>query len=137
MHNRHFVISMTIEGEKVPAFSAITLNLPPIITDQTPVIVENSRSQYAASRGYVERYVNDRYLVQHNQPAAMQPTRLPQEALVPALDMPSVTATVTDESTKPKRKRKRNRKHKSGDSVPILASGFHELKTEGTIDLQK
>src|SRR6185437_8422158 len=29
MHNRHFIISMTIEGEKVPAFSAVTLNLPP------------------------------------------------------------------------------------------------------------
>jgi hypothetical protein len=29
MHNRHFAISMTIGGEKVPAFSAISLNLPP------------------------------------------------------------------------------------------------------------
>jgi hypothetical protein len=62
MHNRHFVISLTIEGEKVPAFSAISLNLPPIEGNQTDVIIANSRSVYASSRPVVEAYVNDRYL---------------------------------------------------------------------------
>jgi hypothetical protein len=62
MHNRHFVISLTIEGEKVPAFSAISLNLPPQQENQTDMIIERSRAQYAVSRAFVERYVNERYL---------------------------------------------------------------------------
>lgn len=62
MHNRHFVVSMTIEGEKVPAFSAISLNLPDPGEDHIPTIVANSRAIYASSRTVVEQYVNARYL---------------------------------------------------------------------------
>jgi hypothetical protein len=61
MHNRHFVISMTIEGEKVPAYSAVSLNLPQLGPDNTPDIIQRSRAQYAASRDFVERYVGERY----------------------------------------------------------------------------
>lgn len=61
MHNRHFVISMTIEGEKTPAFSAISLNLPPQQVDYSAAIAEHSRAMYASSREYVERYVHARY----------------------------------------------------------------------------
>jgi hypothetical protein len=61
MHNRHFVISMTIEGEKTAAFSAISLNLPPQQMDYSAAIIENSRARYASSREYVVRYVNERY----------------------------------------------------------------------------
>jgi len=71
MHNRHFVISMTIEGEKVPAFSAISLNLPERQTDQSAVIVERSRAQYAVSREFVERYVHERYLIGPEQPKSV------------------------------------------------------------------
>lgn len=62
MHNRHFIISMTIEGEKVPAFSAVSLNLPLQEGDESNYIVEHSRSLYASSREVVERYVGERYL---------------------------------------------------------------------------
>lgn len=130
MHNRHFVVTMTIEGEKVPAFSAITLNLPAIVADQTAAIVAHSRAQYASSRQFVEHYVNDRYLVQQPGP---RPVRPPQETLVPPLNMP-VAAAAQDEASKAKRKRKRNRKHRHGEAP---ASGFHMLEAEGTIDLQK
>jgi len=61
MHNRHFVISMTIEGEKVPAFSAISLNLPDIIDDGSQSIIELSRSRYATNREEIERLVGARY----------------------------------------------------------------------------
>lgn len=61
MHNRHFVISLTINGEKTPAFSAITLNLPPQQADYSQTITNNSRALYASSREYVERYINERY----------------------------------------------------------------------------
>lgn len=61
MHNRHFAISMTIAGEKVPAFSAISLNLPPFGADYTEQIVAHSRAEYAQSREYLERYMHERY----------------------------------------------------------------------------
>lgn len=72
MHNRHFVISMTIEGEKVAAFSAISLNLPPIKGDQSQYIVEHSRALYGSSREVVEHYVGERYL-DATKPAPNQP----------------------------------------------------------------
>jgi hypothetical protein len=64
MHNRHFAISMTIGGEKVPAFSAISLNLPPFGDDYSAQIIAHSRAQYAQSRDYIERYVAGRYLTE-------------------------------------------------------------------------
>lgn len=62
MHNRHFVLSMTIEGEKVQAFSATSLNLPPQSTDYTAQIIENSRQNFAYKKADIEKYVQDRYL---------------------------------------------------------------------------
>jgi hypothetical protein len=73
MHNRHFVISMTIEGEKIQAFSAISLNLPPHTVDNSSAIVANSRKNFAISREYVERYVSERYLT--NTTATERPDR--------------------------------------------------------------
>ena len=64
MHNRHFVISMTIEGEKTPAFSAISLNLPAQQTDYSAEITVASRARYASTKEVVERYINDRYELQ-------------------------------------------------------------------------
>lgn len=62
MNNRHFVISLTIDGEKVPAFSAISLNLPPLEADNTEAIIARSRAQYSSSRSVVENFVGERYL---------------------------------------------------------------------------
>jgi hypothetical protein len=79
MHNRHFVVSMTIEGEKVPAFSAVSLNLPPIEGGQTEAIIANSRAVYASSREVVEGFVGERYL--DMKPAAVPaPRPRPPEA---------------------------------------------------------
>lgn len=54
MNNRHFVISMIINGEKVPAFSATTLSLPTTPQDNFDKIVESSRRGYARTRAEVE-----------------------------------------------------------------------------------
>jgi hypothetical protein len=54
MNNRHFVISMIINGEKVPAFSATTLSLPTTPQDNFDKIVEASRRGYARTRAEVE-----------------------------------------------------------------------------------
>ncbi len=59
MHNRSFVISMVIQGEKVPAFSATTLTLPPAQTDYSAQIIDNSRRQFASDRGQVESSIQE------------------------------------------------------------------------------
>jgi hypothetical protein len=88
MHNRHFVVSMTIEGEKVPAFSAISLNLPEKQDDYSAYIIDRSRAQYASSREYVEKYVNERYMLQNAAPketslAPPRPKPLPAAQTTP------------------------------------------------------
>lgn len=57
MHNRHFVMSMIINGEKQPAFSASTLNLPESKKDFLDQITEYSRQQYGRPRIEVEREI--------------------------------------------------------------------------------
>ncbi|MGF7229513.1 MAG: type IV secretory system conjugative DNA transfer family protein [Candidatus Saccharibacteria bacterium] len=70
MHNRHFVISMAIEGEKAGAFSAISLNLPPLEADNTDFIIAESRRRYARDLATVEKVVNDQYLSKNSTPQA-------------------------------------------------------------------
>lgn len=60
MHNRHFIISMVIKGEKVPAFSATTLTIPPSQTDFSPQIIQNTRSLYATTREAIEAEIQGR-----------------------------------------------------------------------------
>src|ERR1019366_4159501 len=97
MHNRHFVVSMTIEGEKVQAFSSVTLNLPANTQDFSDQIIEHSRANYAVSREYIERYVQDRYLNPNDnsdnkvtQAPALKPAPKPVEK--PNESRPSVVA---------------------------------------------
>ena len=58
MHNRHFVISMVIRGEKAPAFSATTLKLPAEQIDNTGRIIEYSRRHYSRPRAEVEAEID-------------------------------------------------------------------------------
>lgn len=57
MNNRNFVISMIINGEKVPAFSATTLSLPTSPQDNFDRIVEVSRRGYARPRAEIEEEI--------------------------------------------------------------------------------
>ncbi len=54
MNNRHFIISMIINGEKAPAFSATTLSLPTTPKDNFDEIVRRSRQGFARRREVVE-----------------------------------------------------------------------------------
>lgn len=145
MHNRYFVVNMTIEGEKVPAFSAITLNLPPQQLSETQTIIDNSRSLYAATRTYVERYVNERYLlapqsIQEEQPAPRKRADQPVKPAAPAPQPPVETAG--PQTPKPKRKRNRHRKRNHGgeqaSATRIVATSGdpQELKSDGVIHLK-
>ncbi len=59
MNNRNFVISMIINGEKVPAFSATTLSLPTTPKDNFDQIVASSRQGYARPRSEVEAEIRE------------------------------------------------------------------------------
>lgn len=161
MHNRHFVISMTIDGEKVPGFSAISLNLPPNTADYSEHIAANSRARYSVSRDFVDRYVHERYLTAPHPPATAvnkpvtarpsapsapptqstsqspaAPTQTPQKAQAAQSTM---TPHVNHPSAAvPKAKRKRTRtRRKSVEkpvSEPINFSEPQELR--GTINLK-
>ena len=77
IHNRNFVINMVMGGEKTPAFSARTLELPPSQADNTPHIIEHSRRMYSRSREDVEREINAAIMPPQKQPvraAVIQPS---------------------------------------------------------------
>lgn len=62
MHNRSFIINMVINGEKTPAFSARTLNLPTATSDNTAAIIANTRAVYGRPRSEVEQMIRDKIL---------------------------------------------------------------------------
>lgn len=59
MNNRHFIISMIIGGEKVPAFSATTLNIPKSPVDNMDAIITHSRTNYSRPRAAVEADIRE------------------------------------------------------------------------------
>ncbi|HSX31026.1 MAG TPA: DUF87 domain-containing protein [Candidatus Saccharimonadales bacterium] len=163
MHNRHFAISMTIGGEKVPAFSAISLNLPPFTFDYGPQIIAHSRAQYAQPRESIERYVAEHYLTEDiasakqteprmtksAEPPKAQVQPAPKPAPTPAASpaaalshvvlgqvaVPSSPTAAADEP-KPKRKRTRKRKKKtSGEPGSTTPAQVARAIEEGVIHL--
>ena len=59
LNNRHFVISMIINGEKVPAFSATTLSIPDSPNNNFQAIIAHSRSAYGRPRAEVEAEIRE------------------------------------------------------------------------------
>ena len=124
MHNRNFVINMVISGEKTPAFSARTLNLPPAQADNTAAIIENTRRIYSRSRAEVEAEISELIKPRSNAPVAQPPqptvTTWPINAQSQVVTPDSQakrtndtpTQAASDDSTPVKRKRTRSRKRK-------------------------
>lgn len=61
MHNRHFIISMTVDGEKSQAFSGVTLDLPHMSSANLDEIISSSRALYGTYRFEVEETMRMRY----------------------------------------------------------------------------
>ena len=137
MHNRNFVINMVIGGEKTPAFSARTLELPPSQADNTLHIIEHSRRMYSRSREDVEKEINAAIMPQPQpqkqaprpaaQPITSQPAQQPAIATNPrpvkpqpapnsnevVLQIRGNSANTTADSTAatvPKKRRRRRKK---------------------------
>lgn len=149
MHNRHFVISMTIQGEKVQAFSATTTDLPAMNKDYSDEIIEHSRQQYGLSVSEVEEYIHQRYdLVNANtsldggkqarraQQEAATVTPVPRtEQTAPAVSPENLGARIErnpelakEPVAKPKRKRTRSRKKKSTSEKKESSLGLAAIK---------
>ncbi len=120
MHNRNFIINMVIGGEKAPAFSARTLNLPPAQSDNTSRIIEYTRLNYSRNREEIEKEISEavKPLATLQQPAAHDSRRQTNHQPSADRDQQSQrsatqphTATKPSEDT-PKKKRTRNRKKK-------------------------
>lgn len=107
MHNRNFIINMVINGEKAPAFSATTLNLPEAKRSHLSRIIEHSRELYSQSRQTVEDTINERI---HPGSTGVSVTLAGQAGTSAA---PS--AATTGEGTA-KRRRRRRRKPASGEA---------------------
>jgi len=150
MHNRHFVISMTIEGEKVQAFSSITLNLPQQTIDYSQQIIDHSRATYAVSKQYIERFVSERYLnpgetpLPKQAPANLPPTAPPSHPPLTARPKPSAPSSVAHTALtgsigtgsivdKPKRKRTRKRRPQV---TALNNSTTSNIEHEQTINLR-
>lgn len=59
LNNRHFVMSMIINGEKSTPFSATTLTLPKPFNDLSEKIIENTRRNYGTPRAEIEQRIRD------------------------------------------------------------------------------
>ena len=107
MHNRNFIINMVINGEKAPAFSATTLNLPEAKRSHLSRIIEHSRELYSQSRRTVEDTINERI---HPGSTGVSVTLAGQTGTSAAS-----SATTTGEGTA-KRRRRRRRKPANGEA---------------------
>lgn len=129
MHNRNFVINMVINGEKAPAFSARTLELPPEQIDNTGRIIENTRRNYSRARTEVEQEIASAISIPENLQAKKpqsqaQAQTWPVDAGAKAVEQVISLTTPVEQGSeapapaaeKPKRKRTRRRKKASSEA---------------------
>lgn len=132
MHNRNFIINMVIGGEKSPAFSARTLELPPAQTDNTSLIIEHTRRHYARERSDIEKEISSVIAPEPPKPQPQKPTppvvapAINIAPLVGAVIQPPSTTPIQqqspEESTPPKKKRTRTRRKKITTDVTEAVS---------------
>lgn len=134
MHNRNFVINMVIGGEKVPAFSARTLELPPAQTDNTSRIIEYTRRHYARERQDVEQSISDIINSANTvqKPATPAPQKAPSVTRQQPVEEKPVSTTIeqggasgstskavsTAETTPAPEKKKRSRSRRKKATTP-------------------
>ena len=131
MHNRHFVVSMTIEGEKVQAFSALTTDLVAMGEDYSAAIIEQSRRSYALNVDEVEAYIHKRHDFSGNKKAPKPvveiagqpdsgslPSSQPKEVSFNPEKLGAKVETKHEIQTEdpPKKKRKRTRRRKKSST---------------------
>ena len=119
-HNRHFVASLSINGEKATPFSATTLNIPTVTKDNTNAIIENSRHIYSQDKAKVELHIREVSFARGDKPATVSTPNNPSiHNIAPnnTQDEPKLS-----ESQKRRLRRKRaSETAKKGDNVIKLS----------------
>ncbi len=116
MHNRNFIINMVINGEKAPAFSATTLNLPETLDNYTRDIIEHSRREYGQSRQKVEAMIDERIRPGSTGVSVDLAGGASQKTDDTAATQSNVSGTQT------KRRRRRRRKSSTSTSAPLITA---------------
>jgi hypothetical protein len=83
LHNRHFVSTLNIKGEKTPPFSGSTLQLPASPADYSAHIIEHSRGLYARPKHEVEQAIELASMPLSKQQAPSQHTNQQRPAVTP------------------------------------------------------
>ncbi len=113
LNNRHFVISMTIEGEKVRPFSAISVDLPAFGQDFSKQIIDQSRHLYSSHKSSIDDYVKAHY----DQTNRQIHSRVIDEKIKPVINQNINLSDQVTEISQPvvtkKRHRVRHRKNKN------------------------
>lgn len=92
LHNQNIFISMIINGEKVPPFSASTLRMPDPENDQTQRIIQMNRENLASRRDIVDADIRSRTAGGHDEGARATGAsdQKPNKDLLTALKNPQV-----------------------------------------------
>ena len=139
--NRSFVATLTIAGQKVPAFSGQTLDLPNIVEDNLEAIINHSRYYYATPREVVEQQIEQNTSSQPQQLASTPLSSNPAlQSLKASLQAPGAPQTTPSGETtgnsnasqptsgpkKRRRRRTRSPKAQTSDNNPIAATQQQE-----------
>lgn len=88
-HNRNFVTTMSINGEKAAPFSGTTLNIPESNDDNTLEIIDRSREKYSRKRAEVEEEILQKTIKTPQQSQAKpeviqkpEPIKVPLKAVI-------------------------------------------------------
>ncbi len=108
LHNQNIFISMIIDGEKAPPFSASTLRMPDPENDLTASIVQMTREKLASTRDLVDADIRSRTAGAHDEGnravGAGQPEQRPNKDLLNALKNPSAPANPRRDFHPPERR---------------------------------
>ena len=123
-HSRFFVISMMIGGEKAPAFSAKTLNLPQPPDDNSTQIIELTRQRYSRNKTEVEARVRETAGLPDRLKTESAPKSNPQTKPSPHEQIVKLATGVTHpdkpaspEPIQPTRRKRSRRRKSSGGQV--------------------
>lgn len=142
LHNRNFVATMTIGGEKSPPFSGTTLNQPPATVDYTDAIVDHSRRSYSIPKDVIEQRIRQsmqsspsfKVASGQERPSGAQAETKPQSASQPTVNVQAAGQVISPlkgilQAAKskhkqeapgqpmPKKKRTRSRRKKSQNTA--------------------
>ncbi|MBI2592275.1 type IV secretion system DNA-binding domain-containing protein [Candidatus Saccharibacteria bacterium] len=125
-HSRFFVISMMIESEKAPAFSAKTLNLPQPPADNSAQIIAQTRQLYSRAKTEVETMIQ----------AASGPSPTNRPKLSPHQQLIKLATGIThpakSQTEDQPAKRKRSRRRKKSGALPQVQAPTPTPATKST-----